>query len=123
MAEKLKVMPKGPNDVPKMERQHITLSEDIVPGIGKKKPDAIITVSLKIKVTKVGRNTWRDRSPLEAEGEIISGALAGVKVMDKIDKAETMKELDKAIGKEQSLETMRTPSKQDRLDDEDGAYR
>jgi len=79
------------------ERPHtIQLYEKEVKGISDLTVDGKKTISLNVKITEVGRNTYEKNKPLRAEMEILSGKILDTKVKEDIKGAKNLKELEKA---------------------------
>jgi hypothetical protein len=79
--------------------QKMTLNSDKIRGLEDFAVDEEVEVRLKLRVLKpMGHQAWDKedlKKPLEGEYEILSGK--AVSVQSKIDKAETIDELDKAV--------------------------
>ena len=85
-----------PNGLERIE--HIHLSSYLIPGIENLNVDDEVTLHLKVKVLKVGREVYDEtekEKPLEADLEVQEGKV--VSVQEEIGNAESMKELDKAV--------------------------
>ena len=79
--------------------EKLCLTSDNVKGLEDFKVDDEVEIRIKALVLKpMGRQVWSEDDkdkPLEGEYEILSGK--AVSVQSKIDKAETIDELDKAV--------------------------
>lgn len=73
----------------------VTFDEDEVKGLKGLTVDEKATLSLKIKVVKIGRSLYQDGKPVEVEVEILSGGVSDSSLA-KIEKAGSMKELEEA---------------------------
>lgn len=105
----------GPRDAQGVKKRggHISLSESDVSGVKGVKVDDVIMVTLKVKVKSVRREDFSEEKALDLSGEIMSGNIAQGKMMDRIKKADTMTDLDKAIGRSQAVETNANPNSHD----------
>lgn len=90
------------DDAKRKPIEKLSLTSNKIEGIENLTLDDEVTLTIKAKVLQIGKHVYSEedkKRPQEAEFEIISGSVGGgsAKTLKKIDDAETIKDLDKAM--------------------------